>query len=380
MARICHLASGHYPDDDRIFYKEARSLARGGHEVIVIAPRREGIPAEKDGVRFDLVSENRGHLGRLRNLFRIYRAARRWQPQLCHCHEPDSLLVGVWLKRQLGCRLVFDSHELWPGVVARRLPRLLARPAAWLYAQFERALLRRCDAAIGATPAITARLAGSVGEDRTRTLLNVPAVEVFAPPAGAPPEDVFVVCHDGALTFDRGLRVMAAAARLLAEKHRVVFRIVGDVFGPERDWLEAFVREHCLEAVIQRTGWLPYEQVGDALARCHLGLVAFTRKPNHVIAAPNKIFNYLLYGLPFIGPDFMVEVQRMAREDGCCVPADCASPAGLACAIEALVLDRAQYRRLAENARRASAEKYRWQFMEPELLDLYRQVLAAPAR
>jgi len=354
-------------------------LVRGGYEVIVIAPRREGIPAERDGVRFDLVPENRGYLGRLCNLFRIYRVARRWQPQLCHCHEPDSLLVGALLKWRQGSKLVFDSHELWPGVVAQRLPRLLARPAAWLYERIEQALLRRCDAAIGATPAITARLAGTVGEGRARTLLNVPAVEVFAPSAGAPPEDVFVVCHDGALTFDRGLKVMAEATRLLAEKHKVVFRIVGDVFGPERDWLEAFVRAHRLEAVIQRTGWLPYEQVGDALARCHLGLVAFTRKPNHVIAAPNKIFNYLLYGLPFIGPDFMVEVQRMAREDGCCQPANCDSPSDLARAIEAVRLDRKQYQRLAENARQASARKYRWQFMEPELLDLYRQVLAAPA-
>ena len=351
-------------------------MAKAGYDVYVIAPRKERLPRETNGVQFVLVPENRNYLGRLRNLFRIYKAARNLHPQVCHCHEPDSLLVGAVLKWRHGIKLVFDSHELWSGVVEQRLPRWVARAAARLYGRFEAALLRRCDAAIGAASAITGKLSASVGPDRAATLLNVPAVEVFEEPKTKPPEGVFVLCHDGALTFDRGLKVMAEAVRQLSGAHKVVFRIVGDVFNAEREWLEAYVKEFHLENVIQRTGWLPYEKVGAALAECHLGLVAFTRKPNHVIAAPNKIFNYLLCGLPFIGPDFMVEMQRMAADDGCCLLADCASPQSLAQAVESLLLDRPRFDRMAQSAKEASLRKYRWQYMETRLLALYRQVLA----
>lgn len=377
MTTICHIASGHYPDDDRIFYKEARSLAKAGYEVHVVAPFKAGLPPEKDGVRFNLVPRQGRVWGRLRNLFRIYKVVCGIRPQVCHCHEPDSLLVGVLLSIRHGTKLVFDSHELWSGVVEQRLPGGgIARLAARAYGGWERRLVRRCDAVIGATSAITAKLAAWVGPGRAETLLNVPAVEVFEAPRTRPPEDRFVFCHDGSLTFDRGLKVMAEAARQLSGAYPVVFRIVGDAFNAEREWLEAFIKEHHLEQVIQRTGWLPYEKVGAALAECHLGLVAFTRKPNHVIAAPNKIFNYLLYGLPFIGPDFMVELQKMAVEDGCCLLADCASSSSLAQAIEALLLDKPRFGRMVQSAHAASLNKYRWQYMETRLLALYRKILS----
>lgn len=376
MTTICHIASGHYPDDDRIFYKEARSLAKAGYGVHVVAPFKEGLPPEKDGVRFDLVPRQGRLWGRLRNLSRMYKLVRGIRPQVCHCHEPDSLLVGVLLKARHGTKLVFDSHELWSGVVEQRLPAWCARAGAGMYDRLERFLVRRCDAVIGATHAITGKLAGLVGPSRAETLLNVPAVEVFEPPVVEPPRDAFVFCHDGSLTFGRGLKTMAEAVRLLSARHKIVFRIVGDVFNAEREWLEAFIQEFHLENVIQRTGWLPYEKVGAALAECHLGLVAFTRIPNHVIAAPNKIFNYLLCGLPFIGPDFMVELQRMAKDDGCCLLADCTSARSLAVAMESVLLDRPKYGRMVQSAREASLRKYRWSFMETRLCALYEKILA----
>ena len=376
MSRICHLASAHAPNDDRIFYKEARSLAKAGYDVHIVLPRSPDAPRDPDGVHFDCLGAKRGWISRLVNLWRMYRTVCGLRPALCHCHEPDSLLVGVMLKRRLGCKLVFDSHEWWRGVVAQRMPRGLARPLAWLYDRFERRLLARCDAAIGATGAITSQLAARAPAAAAETLLNVPAEEVFEAPAARPPAEAFVLCHDGSLTFVRGLKVMAEAVRRLARDHQVVLKIVGDVFGAEREWLENYVREHHLEGVIQRTGWLPYEKVGAALAECHLGLVAFVRMPNHVIAAPNKVFNYLLAGIPFVGPDFMVELQRMEAVDGCCLLADCRSPESLAGAVAALLQDRARYERLVRNARAASAEKYRWRIMERRLLDLYHRVLA----
>ena len=374
------LTSAHPPDDDRIFYKEARSLAKAGCQVVVVAPSGKRLPEEKGAVKFAILPENRNVLARLWNLVRIYKTALVFRPEVCHCHEPDALLVGVLLKWRHGTKLIFDSHELWTGVVEQRCPRLLGKLLAWLYGCLEVIALRRCDVAVGATKGITENLAKTLGRDRVFTLLNVPVPEVYEKPNVEPPRNQFVLCHDGVLTFDRGLKVMVEAAHFLSRRHPVVFRIIGDVFSAEREWLEAYVREHRLENVIQRTGWLAYEKVGAALAGCHLGMVAFTRKPNHVIAAPNKIFNYLLYGIPFIGPDFMVELQRMATVDKCCLTADCTSAGAIEETIESLILDRPRLSRMAARALDASKRKYRWEHMENELWGLYRRVLADDLR
>lgn len=373
--RICHLSASHRPDDDRIFFKEARSLARRYPEVELLSPYAEHVPAQADGVRIFPFVRRKGLLGRLQAVRWLLRAGLERRADLYHCHEPESLLAAVLIKRRLGCRIVFDSHELWGGVMAERGPRLLGALAAKVYGVVERILLRHCDGAIAASEPIAEHLARTVGADRVETLLNVPVAEVFGEGSERPWGEETVLCHDGYLTFDRGLETMAEAVRLVAARHRVVLKIIGDVFDGERVWLDRFVARHHLEGVIVRTGWLPYAEVGRAMTPCHIGLVAFEKSPNHVVAAPNKIFNYLMYGIPFVGPSFILSLQAMARDDGLCHLADPESPESYAAALCAMIEDRPGTQAMAARARAASRAKYRWEHMEPKLFALYERVL-----
>jgi hypothetical protein len=36
------------------------------------------------------------------------------RPDIVHCNDLDTLLVGVRLKKKYGCRVVYDAHEYWP--------------------------------------------------------------------------------------------------------------------------------------------------------------------------------------------------------------------------------------------------------------------------
>ena len=49
MAKVCHMTSAHRAKDERIFFKEAVSLARNQHEVYIVA---EGNDREECGVHF----------------------------------------------------------------------------------------------------------------------------------------------------------------------------------------------------------------------------------------------------------------------------------------------------------------------------------------
>lgn len=378
--RICMAVSSHPPGDDRIFFKEARSLARAGADVTVLSSKGTKPPEVADGVKFANYDGGGGLRQRAFSIGALEHALAAGGFDVIHCHEPDGLLAALRVKRQSGVKVIFDSHEMWAATLAGRFPRPLWGSVMGAYQWLERGWIAKCDGAIGASWAISDYLAGILGPERVANVLNVPVVDVFGEGPAKEWGAQTILCHDGHLTFDRGLKTMAEAVRMVAPAHRVVLKIIGDVFGDERIWLDRFVGRHGLENTIVRTGWLPYAEVGQALAPCHIGLIALQKTPNNVVTSSNKVFNYMLYGIPFIGPDFRLAKIKLAEEEHCGVLADSRDPKSYAAAIVRMIQDRAGTLQMAERALNASKTKYRWQHMEPVLLGLYRRVMAGTAR
>lgn len=373
--RICLLSSGHHPNDDRIFFKEARSLAKKYNDVWIVSPYPSDVPLEKNGVQFLSVSTySRNISDRFKNMKSLYRDALRLKADIYHCHEPESLIVANKLKKALGCKIIFDSHEMYSATLAQRFPKFLHSQIMNLYKRYERRKVRECDFVIGATWSISEYLSEIAGKERTETILNCTLPEIF----GKVPENKsmgkIIICHDGSLPFSRGLKTMVKAVDIIRKKYPVQFKIIGDVYGQERQWLESYISKHKMNDVITRTGWLDYRYVGQAMSECHIGLLALEKLPNHEIAAPNKIFNYMYFGLPFVAPDFCTDIKKLIEEENCGVTADSTSGESYAQAIIHLIESREKFMEMGLNAKMASAIKYNWNIMEKTLFDIYEKI------
>lgn len=375
-ARICLATSAHQPDDDRIFFKEARSLVRAGADVTILCSKGKKVPPETYGVNF-LNYDGGGNLRqRVLSVGALQDALAMRRFDVIHCHEPDGLLAALRVKLWSGTKIIFDSHEMWSAVAAGRFPKPLWGPVMAAYQLEERKWIARCDAAIGASWAISEYLTRVLGQERVATILNVPVVGVFEESSKKEWSDTTILCHDGYLTFARGLKVMAEAVRRVSLNHRVIFKIIGDVFGQERIWLERFIKKHHLDNVIVSTGWLPYIEVGAALAPCHIGLIAFKETPNNIVTSSNKVFNYMFYGIPFVGPHFRLSKIKLVEEERCGVLADSHNAKSYANAIIRMIQNRDETVEMSQRALYASQTRYRWEHMEPILFDLYRRVLS----
>lgn len=372
--KICMLSSGHRANDDRIFYKEARSLAKVYDEVYIICPNIS-TPPDDLKIKFKTFEKGNGIFGRFKTMNRLLQVARSCKADLFHCHEPESLWVAVQLKREMKAKVIFDSHEMYSASLEGRFYKPLGKIVALFYRQIEKSLIRKCDGSIAASWAIGGYLKSILVPQNTEVILNAPVVEVFGEHGEREWGETTIVCHDGHLGFDRGLVTMVKAVHIVSKKHRVVFKIVGDVFGKEREWLERYIGEYGLERVIIRTGWLDYKDVGKELGPCHIGLIALQNVPNNVVTSSNKVFNYMLYGIPFIGPEFRLAKIKLVQEDQCGLLADSSSPESYASAISYMIQHRDETIRMGLNAKRASMEKYRWEHMERKLLAFYRQIL-----
>lgn len=368
--RLTVLTSGHAPDDERVFFKEARSLVRHGAEVTMIYPDSKLPPARDGGVRFRPFAGSRAWSARWHGRRRLAEVAAQVPADVMLCHEPDSLCAGLQAARHLGAKVVYDSHECWGASFAQRFPRAFWRPSQWLFQRWERGLIRRADAAIGATWPITEYLRPLLPERPVHTLLNVPVADDYGEVPARMWEESTILVHDGSLGFDRGLKTMVQAVEELARRHKVVLRIVGDVFDEPRAWLERYVAEHRLQSVVQRTGWRPYEEVGQNIATGHVGLIALQDLPNNRFSLPNKLFNYLLYGLPVVLPSFVPTFQRLVAEDRCGILAESASPTAYAAALTRLIENREETLAMGQRALTASQTKYQWRHMEPVLVNL----------
>ena len=373
--RICLLTSGHRPDDERIFYKEARSLAKEYDDVWIISPHSEYIPEKKDGVKFlSIPTYSRDLMDRFKNLRELYKVALNLNADIYHCHEPESLLVAIKLKKKLSCKIVFDSHEMYSATLAEKFPTSLQNLIMFIYKQFEYTKVRRCDYVLGVSWSVSDYLKRIVGPERVATIFNCTSPDIF----GKVPEKKWgketVICHDGHLPFLRGLKTMVKAIEIVNKKHPIKFKIIGDVFGAEKEWLESYMTTHNLEGVIERTGWLDYREVGSAFSECHIGLLALQKLPNHVIAAPNKIFNYIYFGLPFVSPNHCIDIKKLIEEEKCGLSADSASAASYANAISYMIEHRQETINMGLNAQRASKERYCWPMMEKKLLNVYKEI------
>jgi len=397
--KICIISTRHSLDDARVVHKEAKSLANAGHDVCLIFSCNEryeyvrsdrsviakGAPidgrCEYMGLKVYGYPKRKGVVGKWRTFLELSRLAVDLRADVYHAHEPDvSLMIAVRAKKMLlkqGLRVlvVHDIHEYPPGAVADGYPRFLKLPVLLAHILWDWLLMKRVDQVFTANNivkgyALTLNFRMSVD-----VLYNGPILSLFPQPTERTCLDAgekVWLCHEGSLPFNRGLREMIAAVHQLRDK--VCLKIVGDVYGAEREWLMQEIEDKKLHDTIMITGWLPYEKVGEAINDCHLGLILFRDSINNRLAGPpNKLFNYMNAGLPLLSVDFP-EMRQIILDEKCGVLIHDQNTQSIIDAIESLLLNRDNLRNMSENGQRAIRERYSWEAMERKLLLSYQRL------
>jgi glycosyltransferase involved in cell wall biosynthesis len=373
----------------------ARSLDRDGHDVTVFA-RNTATDAETGQTRTDPASEDIGYadVRRFSWLFGTPLGALVtlpvpvnplwviWLVLACRREGVDVLVVGgirvslpgIAAARLLGIPVVVDVRENYPEW-ARMLPKdsLLERVQTnpWL---------------VGVVESLTVRLADEVWvvvEERREQLLsegadpagvrvvgNTPDLEeseyVDADPEEAPYDwPGFSLVYMGWLQELRGLDTVIRALPHVVDREEDVSLVLGGE-GDYREPLEQLARELGVDDHVVFAGWIEPERGPAFLASADVGVIPHRVSPFTNTTVPNKLFDYMMVGLPVLATP-MRPVERIieAEECGRVVPAD-ASPEEVADVI--IELRHADRSRLGENGRRAVRERYNWSHDAAEAL------------
>ena len=140
--------------DPRV-HKEAKALTDEGHNVTVIVwdRRTEYKPEDViDGIKLIRIHNTPMMKAVTRDVIRspqwwrkayqkgleIYRTGFKFD--VVHCHDLDTLKPGVQLKKKIGCKLVFDAHEIFGYMIQKNNP--LASKVAF---HMEKKLIKHVD-------------------------------------------------------------------------------------------------------------------------------------------------------------------------------------------------------------------------------------------
>jgi glycosyltransferase involved in cell wall biosynthesis len=375
--KICHVCNGHTADDGRVFHRACTALAQAGYEVHLLAQDDAAKPYERNGVVIHPLSACRTRLERFRRARAVGQWAAALQPDLFHVHEPD--LLGPVLARAGSRPVIFDVHESYLDVLTVRqwLPGWLKPLARTAWDHWERRLVRRCAGIVVVTDRIAERYARLHG--KVRVVANYPDCQTSEeiPDAG---RDERLCVFVGSLTPARGLLEIVRALAILKRRGVAVrFAIAGEPVSEA--YLQSLWEDAARLGVRDRIEYHGLMPRRDALAlqtRASIGLVTYLPLNYKITGLPNKLMEYMALGLAVVASDFP-EIREVAGATGAAVLVDPRQPEEIADGIERLVRDPSLARRMGRAGMRAVRERFNWNHECAKLLQLYRDILGAPA-
>lgn len=373
--KICMLTTTHRPHDGRIFEKESKSLAKE-HDVTIVAPSDGNGSSVADGIRIVTVTRPDSVALHPVTLLRLLRACLAEDADIYHCHEPDALLIGVLAKYLKGKRLVYDIHEHWPSEIpfdlGIRNGSPVQRVLSALVSRVEFTLARRAERTFAVSESVAARFRERGIEPAILSNYSIADLEI---PYNSNRIGRNLMFMAGNMQSFHGVGECIEAVTRVRERYPdVSLTLVGNA----REDLKERISGFCRDGFVASAGFLPYRAMYEKLNEGVAGLLVFQPTYYNVsIGLPNKLFDYMLLGLPVIASD-LPEIRTVVDRADCGILVDPGSVSEIADAIAYLFDHPKEARRMGANGRRAILETYNWSAMEADLLRTYRSLNGVP--
>lgn len=377
--RICKVFDADYPWDVRV-EKIASTLVEAGHDVHLISRNCERRPVYelRDGV----------HLHRLpvlspasfdcalsfpaffnpRWIRHIGRVVKQQRIDVIMVRDLPLVLSGVAVGRRHQIPVLFDMAEDYPAMIrdiwrfeGRKLRNVIVRNP-WAAKQVERLSVHRASGILVVVEESKTRIIDEYGisPDRISVVSNTPVRSAHGSSPnseiGRGESEKLRLVYVGGLQEGRSLDVVIKGIAQAAEEVDCSLTVLGS--GHSEPELKRLASELGVESRVRFEGFVDHAAIGDFIASSNVGLVphAVTDHTNSTI--PNKVFDYMLHGLPVLASDTR-PVQRIVEAEACGLTYRWDSPEDFATTLPRLA-DPAARRSMGERGRKAVEGTYNW--------------------
>jgi glycosyltransferase involved in cell wall biosynthesis len=178
-----------------------------------------------------------------------------------------------------------------------------------------------------------------------------------------------ILLYQGGIQTGRGLDKLIQAVPQFNEG---VLVLVGD--GKIKKELQAKVEKMCLQDKVKFHPKVPLADLPKYTRNGYIGFQVLNNVCfNHYSASSNKLFEYMMAGVPVVACSFP-EIKRVVENDGTGICVDSHDPDDIARAVNLLLEDKELRDSYSRNSRKAK-DKYNWEEEKANFLNIYAAVI-----
>ncbi|WP_320053579.1 glycosyltransferase [uncultured Acetobacteroides sp.] len=372
--KVCHFTCAHDDNDVRIFSKECKSLHEAGYDVYLVAPGNREIRVE-NGIKIINVKVSRNPLMRVLSSSRkVYKKALELNANIYHFHDIELFWYGIKLKRK-GYKVIFDSHEDWIGYIndIKWLPSVVK----YLFVKYikykYKIKLNKFDAVITVSPHIVDSL--KINTPNVFLVTNYPTInngDMNQVNYAKYLDREKIICYAGTVYENSNQDKILYAIQNIEE---IKYWVVGDISQAYKERIVGLDFKNKI-LFIDRVS---KPELINIYNKVIVGVVLFDYSKNcggtKGTMGNNKIFEYMMSGLPIICTDFEDWKELIVDKYNCGI---CVAPDNiieLENAINKLIQDKSLAYEMGQNGQRAVLEEFNWSTQERVLLNIYEKIL-----
>lgn len=336
FVNFCLLYKEDYPWDVRV-EKIANALVRNGHSVTIVCRNLDAKVKTED---MDNIHIRRipglpwlpYTLRKILNfpiwfspiwLFVLYSVARRNSIDAIIVRDLPLMYSGLIVSRLVGSRLIFDMAECYPEMYSSGtekkslIDRIIKSPR--LAAIYEKNAANFSDMILVMVEESRDRLINiGVAKSKISIVSNTPPLEKYNGKVASHNGEQLKIIYVGFVTEIRGLDLLIRAVReyvnVVSDPFSISVDIVGE--GGALKSLTQLVDELELQDQVSIHGWLGHEEVRKLVSSANVGALTYKVCNHWNTTIPNKIFDYMLAGLPVLATE-VVPIARILRNYSC---------------------------------------------------------------
>ncbi len=300
----------------------------------------------------------------------------RTPADIYHAHDLTALPACYIAAQFHRTALIFDAHEL---------PLQALEGSLWyrfrkLFAYILAIIISRCAGVITVSPPIAQEIRSHYHPLDVSLIRNVPLYQTVSRSdrlrqyLGLGP-DVRIALYQGNLQADRGLDRLIHAASFLEPD--IVIVMMGKGIGATQSQLEALIVSEGVADRVKIIPAVPYAELLHWTASADVGLIIYSPdlSLNVRMCLPNKLFEYLMAGLPVLASPLDAVVDVLNTYDVGQIISSL-TPTEIGTSINTVLADRVALDRMHNNALKAVQRELCWEEESRFLLQLYQDIVS----
>ena len=370
--KVVHASITHSPNDDRILYREALSLKKRYKNITIIGVGEEVGTSYHKGIKLiTIIKDNVIKMSRS-----IKNVIKSEAPNILHIHDPFILRMSNKFRKS-GVKTIYDVHEdhyLCFKLFSKR-NKIIKNIFGLILKFTENYYSRKVDAVITVTPDLYKNFLKINGN--TYEVRNYPNKDVFDEVKNDKLIDEIkkfkgndlLMIYVGQISIKRNLELGIFTTKILRERgYKIKFLVIGSGEFDDISFYNIFSDSY--KEFFKIMPAIPHHEVHQVLKNSDIGWAILPYTDNFLFAFPNKIFEYMSIGIPFIASE-LYYVKEIVAETNSGIIVDELNTNDIVNKLGKYLDNDNRLQRLGENGKKNFELKYNWINQESLLFDIY---------